>query len=111
MRPLFRLLAVGWSAVLVTGSALCAEVVLFADGRSLEIDGHEPGSDGRWVLRVEGGSLRVPRERVVDFQAGTPQSPAEPAEDPAATLPPIPETAEALAARLAREMNVEPSLV
>ena len=95
--------------MLATGSALCAETVLFADGRSLEIDGHAPDSDGSWVLRVQGGSLHVPRDRVVGFQAEALQPSSEP--DPAATLPPVPETAEALAARLARELDVEPSLV
>jgi len=82
-------------------------MVVFADGRSLPITRHEPGAEGTWLLHTDGGTMTVEVARVLSFE----DLPPEPAPVPQVVVPPGPESIGARAARLARELDVEPGLV
>jgi len=83
------------------------EMAVFTDGRTLPIASHEAGSEGTWLLRTDGGTMTVASARILSFQ----EIPAEPDPQPAAPVAAAPETIQARAARLAKELEVEPRLV
>ena len=92
---------------LLAPSILAGEMVLFEDGRSFQIAKHEAGTEGTWLLHMDGGVMTVPAARVVGFQ----DLPPEPEAVPALAGPPAHETIQARAERLAHELDVEPALV
>jgi hypothetical protein len=106
MRPPGIIAAV-FGAVLLAPALSAGEMVLFEDGRSIQIASHEPGADGTWLLHTEGGVMAVPVARVLAFR----DLPHEPPPEPGPPANPADETVEARAARLARELDVEPGLV
>ena len=95
------------AALLLSPASRAGEMVLFEDGRSFQIVSHEPGAEGTWLLHTEGGVMTVPVSRVLSFG----ELPPEPEAEPGPAADPGRETIDARAARLARELEVEPGLV
>ena len=96
------------AAVFLSSGIEAGEIAVFADGRTLTIARHEPGANDTWLLHTDGGTMIVDAARIQSFQdlPPEPEAPAQPA--PSASGP---ETLEARAERLARELEVEPRLV
>jgi len=105
-RP-WGIVAAACAALLFSPAIDAAEMVLFEDGRSITIASHESGADGTWLLRTDGGVMTVSASRIRSFS----DLPPDPAPESVPPQPAGAETIEARAARLARELEVEPGLV